>query len=134
MLLAMNSVISLSNPVGEDNDTELGEFVEDKTSSIDLAFDEICTGSILDLIFNTNILTEQEKVILKLRLGIGGEKPKTLEEVGEIFGVTRERIRQREVKALEKLKRNREIRQYRDDADLVYFDMNTGVKKYNLKK
>ena len=96
-------VTSIDAKVGEDEDSILGDFIEDTTqlSPVDQASRELLKES-LEEVFAT--LSEREAKVLKLRFGLNGSKPMTLEEVGREFGVTRERIRQIEAKALRKLK------------------------------
>jgi RNA polymerase primary sigma factor len=95
--------VSLQTPVGDDGDTNFGDFIEDK-SAINPA--NATAYSMLkeqmDNVLNT--LTEREEKVLRLRFGIGDGYPRTLEEVGQIFNVTRERVRQIEAKALRKLR------------------------------
>ncbi len=95
--------ISLETPIGEEEDTHLGDFIEDKTAVLPLeaainADLEAQTGKVLAS------LTEREEKVLRMRFGIGIKSDHTLEEVGQEFGVTRERIRQIEAKALRKLR------------------------------
>jgi RNA polymerase primary sigma factor len=95
-------VTSLDTKVGEDEDSTLGDFVaDDKPSPVDAASRQLLKDH-LDEVLGT--LTEREAKVLTLRFGLDGGQPKTLEEVGKVFGVTRERIRQIEAKALRKLK------------------------------
>ncbi len=95
--------ISLETPVGEEEDSHLRDFIEDKTapSPLDVAIQDDLKEQV-DSILHT--LSPKEEKILRLRFGIGNDIPHTLEEVGQEFAVTRERIRQIEVKALRKLK------------------------------
>ncbi len=95
--------ISLETPIGEEEDSHLGDFIEDKTTVLPLeaavnADLEEQTGKVL------STLTEREEKVLRMRFGIGIKSDHTLEEVGQEFGVTRERIRQIEAKALRKLR------------------------------
>ena len=95
--------ISLETPIGEEEDTHLGDFIEDKTTVLPLEAAinsdlEEQTGKVL------SSLTEREEKVLRMRFGIGIKSDHTLEEVGQEFGVTRERIRQIEAKALRKLR------------------------------
>jgi len=94
---------SLSTPVGDDEDSFLGDFIEDTTqlSPYEETSKELLRESIEEVL---NSLDEREMKVLSLRFGLMGETPKTLEEVGKIFNVTRERIRQIEAKALRKLR------------------------------
>ncbi len=95
--------ISLETPIGEEEDTHLGDFIEDKATVLPLEAAinsdlEEQTGRVL------STLTEREEKVLRMRFGIGIKSDHTLEEVGQEFGVTRERIRQIEAKALRKLR------------------------------
>jgi RNA polymerase primary sigma factor len=96
-------VTSLEAPVGEDKESFLGDFIPDETqlSPVDAASKQLLKDH-LDEVLAT--LSEREAKVLKLRFGLEGNKSMTLEEVGRVFGVTRERIRQIEAKALRKLK------------------------------
>jgi len=106
---------SLQAPVGEDGDSVLGDFIEDSSglSPFDEASRELLKENIDDVL---STLTDREAKVLKLRFALdGGDRPRTLEEVGKYFGVTRERIRQIESKALRKLKhpsRRRKLEDY----------------------
>jgi RNA polymerase primary sigma factor len=96
--------ISLESPIGDENDSCLGDFVEDKDSLSPTDYsDRIRVKELLESAM-IKTLTEREEKVLRLRYGLDDNKPRTLEEVGKIFGVTRERIRQIEWKALKKLK------------------------------
>ena len=95
--------ISLETPVGSEEDSELGDFVEDqKTTSPYEATNRAILREELDGVLKT--LSPREEKVLRYRYGLDDSSPKTLEEVGKIFNVTRERIRQIEVKALRKLR------------------------------
>ncbi len=106
--------ISLETPIGEEEDSHLGDFIEDKGAISPLgAFIGVNLGHQTDEVLNT--LTEREKKVLRLRFGIGDGVDHTLEEVGQQFDVTRERIRQIEAKALRKLRhptRGRKLRSF----------------------
>ena len=95
--------VSLESPIGEEDDSHLGDFVEDKDS---ISPTDYTTKSMLrDALYNVmNDLTDREERVLRLRYGLDDNKPRTLEEVGKEFGVTRERIRQIEAKAIRKLR------------------------------
>ncbi len=108
--------ISLDAPIGEEEDSYLGDFIENDDA---LTPDDAASFSLLreklDEVLDT--LTDREKRILELRFGIEDGRSRTLEEVGKEFGVTRERIRQIEAKALRKLRhptRSKEIKDYLD--------------------
>ncbi|MBR3332365.1 RNA polymerase sigma factor RpoD [Candidatus Saccharibacteria bacterium] len=94
---------------GDDEDSVLGDFVEDeeRDSPEDSAANQILKEQLSEIIAT---LTEREQKIIRLRFGIGGGRPHTLEEVGNEFDVTRERIRQIEAKALSKLRKNKDTK------------------------
>lgn len=94
---------------GDDDDSVLGDFVEDeeRTSPEESASNQILKEQLSEIIAT---LTDREQKIIRLRFGIGGERPHTLEEVGDEFEVTRERIRQIEAKALSKLRKNKDTK------------------------
>ena len=111
--------LSLETPIGEEEDSHLGDFIEDTGA---LAPPQAASYSLLkeqlDNVLNT--LTDRERRVLKLRFGLEDGRPHTLEEVGQIFGVTRERIRQIEAKALRKLRhpsRSKKLRDYLDETE-----------------
>lgn len=94
---------------GDDEDSVLGDFVEDeeRDSPEDSAANQILKEQLSEIIAT---LTDREQKIIRLRFGIGGGRPHTLEEVGNEFDVTRERIRQIEAKALSKLRKNKDTK------------------------
>jgi len=97
------NVLSLETPVGTDGDTTLGEFVPDDAAG--LRYDEVLAGIGRDEAMKVlSTLNDRERRIIGLRFGLTGQEPMTLEEVGKLFGLTRERIRQLEAKALAKLR------------------------------
>ena len=98
--------VSLETPVGEDDDSELGDLVEDASvvAPPDAVDSLLCRRDVQDALAH---LTSRERKVLELRFGLGGEEPRTLEEVGRRFGVTRERIRQIESRSLAKLQTQR---------------------------
>lgn len=106
--------ISLQAPIGDEGDTHFGDFIEDKravspASATAYTMLKEQMGDVLDT------LSDREKKVLRLRFGIGDGYPRTLEEVGAIFSVTRERVRQIEAKALRKLRhptRSRKLRNF----------------------
>lgn len=109
-------VTSLEAPVGEDGESMLGDFIPDEAqpSPVDQASKQLLKNH-LDEVLAT--LSDREARVLKLRFGLEGNKQMTLEEVGKVFGVTRERIRQIEAKALRKLKhpsRRKKLQDYLD--------------------
>ena len=95
--------VSLESPIGEEDDSHLGDFVEDKDS---ISPTDYASREMVKELLNSVMtgLNEREERVLRLRYGIDDNKPLTLEEVGKEFGVTRERIRQIEAKAIRKLK------------------------------
>ncbi|MBQ3047554.1 MAG: RNA polymerase sigma factor RpoD [Clostridia bacterium] len=95
--------VSLENPVGEEEDSKIGDFVEDETikSPVETAAQLILKEQLLAAI---DTLTPREQKVIRLRYGLDDSHPRTLEEVGREFDVTRERIRQIEAKALRKLR------------------------------
>ena len=95
--------VSLETPIGEEDDSHLGDFVKDDSSLSpeEYAINEVLKDEISELLLT---LTEREEQVIKLRFGLIDGTCRTLEEVGTIFGVTRERIRQIEAKALRKLR------------------------------
>ena len=95
--------ISLENPVGEEEDSKIADFIEDETikSPSDVAEQNILREQLLAVI---DTLTPREQKVIRLRYGLDDSHPRTLEEVGKEFFVTRERIRQIEAKALRKLR------------------------------
>ena len=106
--------ISLETPIGEtDSDSHLGDFIEDRTSPApaDAASFRILREEIQEVL---NTLTDREARVLQLRFGLEDGRSRTLEEVGRAFGVTRERIRQIEAKALRKLRHPTRSRKLRD--------------------
>lgn len=107
---------SLEAPVGDEEDSMLGDFIADKRqpSPYDVASKELLKDNIEEVL---RTLSEREAKVLIMRFGLDGDTAKTLEEVGREFGVTRERIRQIEAKALRKLKhptRRMKLRDYLD--------------------
>jgi RNA polymerase primary sigma factor len=99
--------VSLEAPTGEEEDSQLGDFIEDERATVPLeAVSEIMQEEELNNVLNT--LTHRERKVVELRFGLKDGHPRTLQEVGEKFGVTRERIRQIEAKTLVKLASYRE--------------------------
>lgn len=109
--------VSLETPIGEEDDSHLGDFIPDETnmSPEDFAINELLKDEISEVLLT---LTEREEKVIRLRFGLEDGRPRTLEEVGQLFGVTRERIRQIEAKALRKLRhpsRSRKLKDYLGD-------------------
>ena len=95
--------VSLETPIGEEDDSHLGDFIEDQDAlaPADAAAYKLLKEQLEDVL---DTLTEREENVLRLRFGLDDGRTRTLEEVGKVFGVTRERIRQIEAKALRKLR------------------------------
>ncbi|MGZ9587339.1 RNA polymerase sigma factor RpoD [Paenibacillus marinisediminis] len=105
--------VSLETPIGDENDSNLKDFIEDRevmTPADSVAFTLLKEQ--MDNILDT--LTEREENVLRLRFGLDDGRPRTLEEVGKVFSVTRERIRQIEAKALRKLRHPSRSKQLKD--------------------
>jgi RNA polymerase primary sigma factor len=105
--------VSLETPIGEEEDSHLADFIEDRSAPAppDLASYQLLKEQIDDVL---STLTDREKKVLQLRFGLVDGRSRTLEEVGKEFGVTRERIRQIEAKALRKLRHPSRSRRLRD--------------------
>ena len=105
--------VSLETPIGEEEDSHLGDFIEDQDAPApaDVASFMLLREQLEDVL---ETLTEREKKVLRLRFGLNDGRARTLEEVGQFFGVTRERIRQIEAKALRKLRHPTRSKKLRD--------------------
>ncbi|GAA0482087.1 RNA polymerase sigma factor RpoD [Alkalibacterium sp. s-m-22] len=105
--------VSLETPIGEEDDSHLGDFIEDNdaTSPADNAAYELLKSELEDVL---DTLTDREENVLRLRFGLDDGRQRTLEDVGKVFGVTRERIRQIEAKALRKLRHPSRSKQLKD--------------------
>ncbi|NLX90703.1 MAG: RNA polymerase sigma factor RpoD [Firmicutes bacterium] len=108
--------VSLETPIGEEDDSHLGDFIEDHEvlAPADAAAFELLREQLEDVL---DTLTPREQKVLRLRFGLDDGRTRTLEEVGQVFGVTRERIRQIEAKALRKLRhpmRSKRLKDYLD--------------------
>lgn len=108
--------VSLETPIGEEDDSHLGDFIEDKDTQ---SPSEYTTKSLLkdELYAVMKDLTDREERVLRLRYGLDDGRPRTLEEVGKEFGVTRERIRQIEAKAIRKLRHPTRAKRFGDYRD-----------------
>ena len=108
--------VSLETPIGEEEDSHLGDFIEDQNVS---APQDAATFTMLkeQLLGVLDTLTPREEMVLRLRYGIDDGRPRTLEEVGKEFDVTRERIRQIEAKALRKLRHPQRSKKLKDFID-----------------
>ena len=113
ILKISQETISLETPVGEEEDSHLGDFLEDKDSLSpqEAAIYQLLKGHVKEFLA---YLTPREQKILKMRFGLEEGRTHTLEEVGKEFGVTRERIRQIESKALQKLRKHEQASQLKD--------------------
>jgi RNA polymerase primary sigma factor len=108
--------VSLETPIGEEDDSHLGDFIEDKStaSQLDIAEGRMLKEEIEDILAT---LAPREAMVLILRYGLRDNRPRTLEEVGKVFNVTRERIRQIEAKALRRLKHPNKMKKLKDFMD-----------------
>ena len=109
--------VSLETPIGEEEDSHLGDFIQDEHVAVpaDAAAFTLLHEQLIEVL---STLTDREQKVLRLRFGLDDGRPRTLEEVGKQFNVTRERIRQIEAKALRKLRhpsRSRKLKDYLDD-------------------
>ncbi len=116
ILKIAQEAISLETPVGDEGDSSFGDFIEDKSaeSPANATAYSVFQEKLSDVL---GTLTEREEKVLRLRFGLGDGYPRTLEEVGSVFNVTRERVRQIEAKALRKMRhptRARELKRFLD--------------------
>lgn len=113
MMKIAQKPISLETPIGEDQNSQLGDFIEDDQiqAPAEAATYTMLKEQLLDVL---ETLTPREQKVLRLRFGLDDEKTRTLEEVGKKFGVTRERIRQIQAKALRKLRHPSRSKQLKD--------------------
>ena len=103
----LQSPVSLESPVGEDGEDSLGDLMEDRTETTpEEAMNILARQEEVQELLGS--LTEREQQVIRLRYGLGEERPQTLEEIGSMLGVTRERVRQIEARAMEKLRRQAE--------------------------
>ncbi len=115
ILRISQTTVSLETPIGEEEDSELGDFIEDEDAvrSFDAVASQLDKDGVNEAL---NMLPYRERKVIELRFGLKGEHPRTLEEVAKRFGVTRERIRQIEAKALAKLQAIDKTRNLRSRA------------------
>ncbi len=104
--------------MGDEEESEFGQFIADERaeSPYERAVETLTKEALRDALQN---LSYRERRVLELRYGIGGEHPRTLEEVGNTFNVTRERIRQIESQSLKKLRNLREVQKLSDDIEIA---------------
>ena len=105
--------ISMETPIGDEEDSHLGDFLQDYNAKVpvNFAMDVLLHDQLIEVIKS---LTEREQKVILLRFGLEDGKPRTLEEVGKVFGITRERIRQIEAKALRKLRNPSKTKRLKD--------------------
>ena len=107
IIFYLQSPVSLESPVGEDGEDSLGDLMEDRTETTpEEAMNILARQEEVQELLGS--LTEREQQVIRLRYGLGEERPQTLEEIGSMLGVTRERVRQIEARAMEKLRRQAE--------------------------
>jgi RNA polymerase primary sigma factor len=96
-------VVSLDSAVSEDNDTTIEEITSDTSieSPVETVGRKILKGTVREAL---SVLNDREKIVIALRYGLGDDNPRTLEEIGKVFNVTREHIRKIEIEALQKLR------------------------------
>ncbi|MBQ8995653.1 MAG: RNA polymerase sigma factor RpoD, partial [Oscillospiraceae bacterium] len=108
--------VSLETPIGEEEDSHLGDFIPDEEAQVpaEAAYQSLLREQLSDVL---STLTSREEKVLRLRFGLEDGRPRTLEEVGKEFNVTRERIRQIEAKALRKLRHPSRSKRLKDFLD-----------------
>lgn len=111
----MYDIMYLDTPIGEDQDTTLAEVIADETQSCDKEVNNLLMKNDLFELLNS-ILSEKELEMLKLRYGLDDDKPRTLQEVADVYGVTRERVRQVTQRALNKLKFSGRFKTFAEDC------------------
>ena len=111
--------ISLEKPVGEEEQTEFGQLIADEQaeSPYERVVETLTNKALREALEN---LSYRERRVIELRYGLDDQHPRTLEEVGRAFNVTRERIRQIEHKSLKKLQKLRETQRLRDDVEMAF--------------
>lgn len=109
------NVVSLDTPIKEDEDSSLVEFIPSDDNFSDVVMHEVEQHNLKEKINELLTgLSEQEQKVLRMRFGLDDDDPKTLEEIGKVFGVTRERIRQIEAKAIRKLRHPSRLNQLKN--------------------
>ena len=109
------NVVSLDTPIKEDEDSSLVEFIPSDANFSDVVMHEVEQHNLKEKINELLTgLSEQEQKVLRMRFGLDDDDPKTLEEIGKVFGVTRERIRQIEAKAIRKLRHPSRLNQLKN--------------------
>ena len=104
------AIVSFDTPIGDDEETTIGDLVSDGTSTpVDAFINKAAREAIITALQN---LTDKEKNVIVMRFGLNGAAPKTLEEVGGYYGLTKERVRQIENKALRKLRGNTQLKSF----------------------
>lgn len=103
------AIVSLNTPVNDEEDSVLIDFIADDRDVCDDVVNSFLSNDLINVM--GNVLNKREKEVIMLRFGIGCDHPMTLSEVSKVFGVTRERIRQIEVKALTKLERSKSVKE-----------------------
>ena len=128
---------SLNTKIGDEKETEMGDILPCDNNSLEDNIDNsFIKGEVRKLIISTK-LTEKEMKILTLRFGLDGREPMTLEEIGQMFNVTRERIRQLESKAMEKIRSNKDIVNfavYMESPDKALEKLSSSKREYRGKK
>ncbi len=124
--------ISLQSTVGDSEDTTFGDFIEDKSADnpYDMTVSSLLREKLVDVL---DTLTEREKLVLNLRFGLQGGFSRTLEEVGRIFNVTRERIRQIESKALRRLRHPTRLRPLEGFLEKDKVQEGVGIESFRKK-
>jgi RNA polymerase primary sigma factor len=121
--------ISLEKPVGDEEQTEFGQLIADEQaeSPYERAVETLTTEALREALEN---LSYRERRVIELRYGLGDQHPRTLDEVGRTFNVTRERIRQIEHKSLKKLQHLQETQRLRDDIETAFDPRARALKRH----